>query len=116
MKISAEAKILKEIYNTYKDNLKKELIINICNELVKYNIFINPPVFEKNGYVMLEANFFVLSYSDIDKLRELSNKYPEIKSIIYNIINNSSKIMPPPSIPPSRYLKEGHEPPKLNNY
>ena len=34
----------------------------------------------------MEMHFFALSYSDIDKLRELTEKYPEIKSIITDIV------------------------------
>lgn len=36
---------------------------------------------------------------------------------ISSVISSSDKVIPsPPSPPPSRYLKEGNEPPKPKNY
>jgi hypothetical protein len=86
MKISARAKIDKELYNTHQDLLKYELRKSISNELIKHKIFIEPPMNEINGFVSMEIHFFALSYSDVDKLKELIEKYPEIKNIIENII------------------------------
>lgn len=34
---------------------------------------------------------------------------------ISGVIGSSDKVIPPPSPPPSRYLKEGDEPPKPKN-
>lgn len=88
MKIAARAEVKKEVFDKYQDALKGELRTNVCKELMKHNVFIEPPINERNGFVSMEMHFFVLSYSDIDRLRELSNKYPELQSILKNIIIN----------------------------
>lgn len=86
MKIAARAEVKKEVFDKYQDALKSELRANVSKELMKHNVFIEPPMNERNGIVSMEMHFFALSYSDIDKLRELTEKYPEIKSIIANIV------------------------------
>lgn len=88
MKITARAGVRIEVFDKYQDALKSELKTNVCKELMKHNVFIEPPINERNGIVSMEMHFFALSYSDIDKLRELSNKYPDIRSILNDIIVN----------------------------
>lgn len=86
MKIAARAEVKKEVFDKYQDVLKSELRVNVSKELMKHNVFIEPPIIERNGIVSMEMHLFALSYSDIDKLRELTEKYPEIKSIIADIV------------------------------
>ncbi|MGE4412913.1 MAG: hypothetical protein AB7E45_04355 [Candidatus Caldatribacteriota bacterium] len=86
MKIAARAEVIKEVFDKYQDALKSELRANVSKELMKRNVFIESPMNERNGIVSMEIHFFALSYSDIDKLRELTEKYPEIKSIIADIV------------------------------
>ena len=86
MKIAARAEIQKEIFDNLQDALKSELILSVSKELMEHKVFIEPPINERNGYVSMEIHFFALSYSDIDKLRELTEKYSEIKSIIADIV------------------------------
>ena len=88
MKIAARAEVVTELYEKHNEALKHELRNNVCKELMKHNVFIEPPMNERNGIVSMEMHFFALSYSDIDKLRELTEKYPEIKSIIADILVN----------------------------
>ena len=86
MKIAARAEVKKEVFDKYQDALKSELRVNVSKELMKHKVFIEPPINERNGYVSMEMHFFALSYSDLDKLRALGEKYPEIKSIIADIV------------------------------
>ena len=87
MKIAAQAEVVTELYEKHNEALKHELRNNVCKELMKHNVFIEPPTRTgRNGYTTMEMHFFALSYSDIDKLRELTEKYPEIKSIIADIL------------------------------
>ena len=88
MKIAARAEVKKEVFDKHQDALKSELRVSLSKELMKHKIFIEPPINERNGVVSMEMNFFALSYSDIDRLRELTEKYPEIKSIIADIVVN----------------------------
>ena len=88
MKITARAEVEKEVFDNYKNALKNELRKNISKELMKHNVFIEPPMNERNGIVSMEVHFFALSYSDIHRLYELTEKYPEIESIITDIIVN----------------------------
>ena len=87
MKIAAQAEVATELYEKYKEALKHELRGNVCNELMKHDVFIEPPTRTgRNGYTTMEMHFFALSYSDVDRLRELSDKYPEMKEILQDII------------------------------
>lgn len=87
MKIAVRAEIATEPYEKYNDVLKNELRSNVCKELMKHNVFIEPPTRTgRNGYTTMEMHFFALSYSDIDRLRELSDKYPEMKKVLQDII------------------------------
>ena len=88
MKIVARAELKKELFDKYQDALKSELRANVSKELMKHNVFIEPPMNERNGIVSMEMHFFALSYSDIHRLYELTEKYPEIESIITDIIVN----------------------------
>ena len=89
MKITARAEVVTELYEKHNEALKHELRNNVCKELMKHNVFIEPPTrIGRNGYTTMEMHFFALSYSDIDKLRKLTEKYPEIKSIIADILIN----------------------------
>ena len=88
MKIAARAEVVTELYEKHNEALKHELRNKVCKELMKHNVFIEPPMNERNGIVSMEMHFFALSYSDVDKLRELTEKYPEIKSIIADILVN----------------------------
>jgi len=89
MKITARAEVKKEVFDKYQDALKSELRANVSKELMKHNVYIEPPINERNGVVSMEMHFFALSYSDVDRLRELTDKYPEIKSIIVSIVVKS---------------------------
>lgn len=86
MKIAARAEVEKEVFDKYQDALKSELIANVSKELMKHKVFIEPLMNERNGIVSMEMHFFALSYSDVDRLRELTDKYPEVKNIIYDIV------------------------------
>ena len=86
MKIAARAEVKKEVFDKYQDALKSELRASVSKELIKNNVFIEPPINERNGIVSMEMHFFALSYSDIDKLREITKKYPELRSIIADIV------------------------------
>lgn len=86
MKIAARAEVEKEVFDKYQYALKSELRASISKELMKHSVFIEPPTNERNGVVSMEMHFFALSYSDIDRLRELTEKYPEIKSIVNDIV------------------------------
>jgi hypothetical protein len=86
MKIAARAEVKKEVFDEYKNALKNELRASVSRELMKHNVFIEPLMNERNGIIYMEMHFFALSYSDIGKLRELSEKYPDIKSIIADIV------------------------------
>lgn len=86
MKITARAEVVTELYEKYYEVLKHELRNNVCKELMKHNVFIEPPVNERNGLISMEMHFFALSYSDIDELRRFTKKYPEIGSIIADIL------------------------------
>jgi hypothetical protein len=86
MRITAKAQIKKEYYIQNEEYIKLELSKNLSKELLRHKIFIEPPMYEKDDIVTVETYFFALSYSDIDKLRELSLKYPEIKNILKDII------------------------------
>jgi len=87
MKIIAKADVLSELYEKHKELLKYQLVKNISEELTKYDVLIDPlTTSNKNGYTSLEMHFFVLSYSDLDKLREFGDKYPEMEKIIQNIM------------------------------
>ena len=88
MKIAARAEVEKEVFDNYEDSLKSELRANVSKELMKHSVFIEPPMNERNGIISMEMHFFALSYSDIHRLYELTEKYPEIKSIITDIIVN----------------------------
>jgi hypothetical protein len=86
MRITARAEVRKEIFDTHKDVLKHELMVNVSKELMKHNVFIEPPMSERNNTVSMEMHFFALSYDDVSRLKELANKYPEIKGIVSNIV------------------------------
>ena len=87
MKIAVQAEVATELYEKHNEALKHELRNNVCKELMKHNIFIEPPTRTcRNRHTTMEMHFFALSYSDVDKLRELADKYPEIKPILQNII------------------------------
>lgn len=88
MKIAARAEIEKEVFDKYQDALKIKLMSNVSKELMKHNVFIEPEINERNGIISKEMHFFALSYSDIDMLREFTEKYPEIKNIIDEIVVN----------------------------
>ena len=88
MKITTKVEVLTEMYEKHNDTLKSKLRASVCKELVKHEVFIEPAMNEGNGYTSMEMHFFALSYNDIDKLRELSKKYPEIKKILQDIIVN----------------------------
>ena len=86
MKIAATGKIATELYEKHNNAIKYNLRDNVCKELIKHDIFIEPPVNNINGYTSIEMHFFALSYSDINRLRELSDKYPELNKILQDII------------------------------
>jgi len=86
MKIAARAKVRKEIFDTHQDVLKHGLMMNVSKELMKHNVFIEPPIHEQNDTVSMEMHFFALSYDDVSRLEELANKYPEIKEIVRDIV------------------------------
>lgn len=87
MKIATQAKVATELYEKHNEALKHELRGNVCKELMKHDVFIEPPIrTDRNGYTTMEMHFFALSYSDVDRLRELSDKYPEMKEILQDII------------------------------
>jgi hypothetical protein len=88
MRIAARVEIEKEVFDKYKDALKSELRTNLSKELMKHSVFIEPPMNERNGIVSMEMHFFALSYSDIHRLYELTEKYPEIGSVIADIVVN----------------------------
>ena len=87
MKIAAQAEVATELYEKHNEALKHELRNNVCKELMKHEVFIEPPTRTgRNGHTTMEMHFFALSYSDVDELRELAEKYPEMKPILHNII------------------------------
>lgn len=86
MRISAKAEIKKEVLEIYKDSLKHRLRENVTNELMKHNVFIEPPMKDRNNNISMEMHFYALSFDDIRKLNEFTEKYPELKSIIAGII------------------------------
>ena len=89
MKITARAQTPNGLYEQNKEVLMYELKNNLCNELMKHNVFIEPPIKAiRDGYTTMEMHFFALSYLDIQKLKEFTDKYPELKTIISNIIMN----------------------------
>lgn len=48
MKITARAEVKKEVFNKYQYALKSELRANVSKELMKHNVFIEPPMNERN--------------------------------------------------------------------
>jgi len=87
MKISAQAEVATELYEKHNDALKHELRGNVCKELMKHDVFIEQPTRTgRNGYTTMEMHSFARSYSDVDRLRELSDKYPEMKEILQDVI------------------------------
>jgi len=87
MKIAAIAEVATELYEKHNDALKAELRGNVCKELMKHEVFIEPPTrTNRSGHTTMEMHFFALSYSDIYRLRELGDKYPEMKSVLQEII------------------------------
>lgn len=89
MRITAQAEVATELLLHEKKNeaLKHKLSYNVCKELMKHDVFIEPPTrMGRYGYTTMEMHFFALSYDDIFKLRELSDKYPEMEEILQGII------------------------------
>lgn len=87
MKIRAQAEVAIELYEKYNEVLKCELRNNVCKELMKYDVFIEPPIRTgRNGRTTMQMYLFVLSYSDVDELQEFAEKYPEMDPILQNII------------------------------
>lgn len=86
MKIAAKVEVSTELYKNHKEAIKSDLRTTVCNELIKHDVFIEPPMTNKNGIKSMEMHFFALSYRDIDRLRELAKKYPEINKILQDII------------------------------
>lgn len=87
MRIVVRAEVKTEVYKKNNDILKHELRNNLCKELIKQDVFIEPPTrMSRIGYTTIEMHFFALSYSDISRLKELCDKYPEMNKILNDII------------------------------
>ena len=83
MKITARAEIDDKQYIIFPNELKRQLVQIISNELLYSGCLV-----ESNSTLTMELECFVLSGSDIDKLINLVEKYPELDDIINNIIVN----------------------------
>ena len=57
-------------------------------ELIKHNVFIEPPINERDGNVSIEAHFYALSYTDINDLKEEKLMVGPIESIKANCKEN----------------------------
>ena len=82
MKIIARASVNTEMYKTNKDVLKTELVRSLCSEIIKHDVFIEREMHTREGNTVVEMHFFALSYGDIDRLKNLSQDYPEINKIL----------------------------------
>jgi hypothetical protein len=68
--------------------IKNELRQNICKELTKFDLFIEPPLKCRDNKTEVSMMFFVIGFDEINKLEELANKYPEISGILQEIVIN----------------------------
>ena len=88
MRIIARSKIKTELYESHPEAIKEDLRQSACNELLKHKIFIEPPLKYINGYTEVNMVFFAIGYTEIDRLKELAELYPEIKNTLQDIIVN----------------------------
>ena len=91
MRLASTAKLEKDVYEKYPEVLKHKLKEGILNELMKHDVFIEPPIENKDGYVSMEMHFFALSFSDVRKLQDLAMIYPDIAHQLRSIIVDVSK-------------------------
>ena len=86
MRITSKTRINTEFYKKYPDSIKSEIRANVCSELIKHEVFIEPPLNYRGGFTEIEMVLFALTYRDIEKLKELSEKYPELNEILKDIV------------------------------
>ena len=86
MKIAAQTEIATELYEKHNEALKQELRNNVCRELMKHDVFIEPTVNNRHGITSMEMHFFALSFDNVRELKELANKYPELNKTLQDII------------------------------
>lgn len=82
----ATATISTQVYEKHPEAIKSDLRQNICKELMKHDRFIEPPMKYRGDKTEVTAYFFCIDYPEVQQLKELSEKYPEIKEILHKIV------------------------------